>query len=66
MKRGFALLSRLGHLERGLDIWFKVREEEGRGEGRKGWGKGRKGKGRGGGGTRKRKEKKEGREEKGA
>ena len=26
MKRGFALLSRLGHLERGLDIWFKVRE----------------------------------------
>ena len=36
MKRGFALLSRLGHLERGLDIWFKVREEEGRGKGRKG------------------------------
>ena len=63
MKRGFALLSRLGHLERGLDIWFKVREEEGRGKGRKGWGGGM---GEGEEGTRKRKEKKEGREEKGA
>ena len=63
MKRGFALLSRLGHLERGLDIWFKVRKEEGRGKGRKGWGGGM---GEGEEGTRKRKEKKEGREEKGA
>ena len=36
MKRGFALLSRLGHLERGLDIWFKVREgKEDRGRERK-------------------------------